>query len=481
MELRQQWEIEASVAFVTNGGYRTVVLQFPDDLLGDSAAVAEAFTSECEDGTHPVEVFVLADSAYDSLSTDEVAANHVKADCVIHYGPASMAPACHLPTFFVFPAENCSPSECSEYVSRNLPEWIDGESTAAVLFLDQALQHYRQHIASNLGNAQSSTPLIVAETVPRTVQPRANECGKQSACTTATDHPEANKQTGHSFAGMRWSLPDETLMCDCVCVWIGDENSQTLFQLSLRFSTSKWVLVDPAKLTSQIGLPIRTTQLLRRRYYLVEKARSAQIVGILVSTLAVGGFLAVTKRLKQLAGFAGKKTYMVVIGKPTPAKLANFPEVEVFVMVSDPTSMILDSKEFMAPIITPYEAQMAFSGGTVNPGEYRYAMTDQDHQLQMPASEEPHFSLVDGSLQVLAQDPLQTAAASALAVRNENNTIAKVEGVAIRSAADYFVSKRNFKGMDADVGSDVEVGEVSVGRKGRAAGYVDEPVHQDKT
>lgn len=29
------------------------------------------------------QVFVLADSAYDSLSIDEVAASHVKADCVV--------------------------------------------------------------------------------------------------------------------------------------------------------------------------------------------------------------------------------------------------------------------------------------------------------------------------------------------------------------------------------------------------------------
>jgi diphthamide biosynthesis protein 2 len=30
---------------------------------------------------------------------------------------------------------------------------------------------------------------------------------------------------------------------------------------------------------------------------------------------------------------AGKKTYTVLMGKPVPAKLANFPEVEVWVQV----------------------------------------------------------------------------------------------------------------------------------------------------
>lgn len=32
------------------------------------------------------------------------------------------------------------------------------------------------------------------------------------------------------------------------------------------------------------------------------------------------------------------------MGKPNPAKLANFPEVEVFVLVADPDGLILDSK-----------------------------------------------------------------------------------------------------------------------------------------
>ncbi len=60
----------------------------------------------------------------------------------------------------------------------------------------------------------------------------------------------------------------------------------------------------------------------------------------------------------------------MLMGKPNPAKLANFPEVEVFVMVADPQGMILDSKEYYAPIITPYEAYMAFSGDLEWNGDY---------------------------------------------------------------------------------------------------------------
>ena len=136
------------------------------------------------------------------------------------------------------------------------------------------------------------------------------------------------------------------------------------------------------------GMPGAIGKVLRRRYFLVEKARNASIVGILVGTLGVAGYLDVVDRVRELAkrcapcpgrtcrlspsyacqhvlsarqgcpreldcfeidqylamhlswlqtnGIAlraGKKTYTVLMGKPAPAKLANFPEVEVWVQV----------------------------------------------------------------------------------------------------------------------------------------------------
>ena len=39
-------------------------------------------------------------------------------------------------------------------------------------------------------------------------------------------------------------------------------------------------------------------------------------------------------------------------------------------MVADPQGMILNSKEYYAPIITPFEAHLAFAGGAEWTGEY---------------------------------------------------------------------------------------------------------------
>lgn len=47
----------------------------------------------------------------------------------------------------------------------------------------------------------------------------------------------------------------------------------------------------------------------------------------------------------------------------TPAKLANFPEVDCFVVVACPENTLYDSKEYFRPIVTPYELAVALDYG----------------------------------------------------------------------------------------------------------------------
>lgn len=48
-----------------------------------------------------------------------------------------------------------------------------------------------------------------------------------------------------------------------------------------------------------------------------------------MGTLGVAGYLGAVEQLCNAAEAAGKKTYTLLMGKPSPAKLANFPEIEV--------------------------------------------------------------------------------------------------------------------------------------------------------
>ena len=76
--------------------------QFPDDLLKDSTKVVAALNQQLRslreiDVTGSVDVtdvglYVMADTTYGSCCVDEVAALHINADCVIHYGQTCFSP-----------------------------------------------------------------------------------------------------------------------------------------------------------------------------------------------------------------------------------------------------------------------------------------------------------------------------------------------------------------------------------------------------
>ena len=103
---------------------------------------------------------------------------------------------------------------------------------------------------------------------------------------------------------------------------------------------------------------------------MIEKAKDAQIVGILVGTLGVADYLSVIDQLKDVVKKAGKKTYTFVVGKLNVAKLANFMEVDVYVLVACPENTLIDSGEFYHPVVTPYEMEMACNPARQWTGEY---------------------------------------------------------------------------------------------------------------
>jgi diphthamide biosynthesis protein 2 len=105
--------------------------------------------------------------------------------------------------------------------------------------------------------------------------------------------------------GLVWQLPNSSSSSSssqpALMVWLGPFNSPALTHLQLTYSTSPWLLLDPASCTAEQGLLPDLQRLLKRRYYLVERARAASMVGLLVGTLGAAGYLEALSRVRQLA------------------------------------------------------------------------------------------------------------------------------------------------------------------------------------
>ena len=126
----------------------------------------------------------------------------------------------------------------------------------------------------------------------------------------------------------------------------------------LHLASDSFFSYSPSKKTLQKDT-MNVNRFLMKRFHYIERAKDAQIVGLLVGTLGVADYIDVLDRMRKLAKDAGKKTYTFVVGKINVPKLANFLEIDIYVLVACPENSLLDSSEFYRPVITPFELEMA--------------------------------------------------------------------------------------------------------------------------
>lgn len=224
---------------------------------------------------------------------------------------------------------------------------------------------------------------------------------------------------------------------------------------------------------------LNVNRALMRRLYLVERARDARVVGILVGTLGVAGYLAVLQHLRELLRRAGKRSYTLAVGKPNPAKLANFLEVDIFVLVACAQNSLLDSSDFYRPVVTPYELELACNPAREWTGNY---LTDFRDLLPgacahvelppaVPAAEViPDISLITGEMRAaqLCDPPApQLPPGTALACRDQTRALMEI------SPAASFLESRSWRGLEQQLGQ-TPVSKAVQGRRGIAIAYEDE-------
>ena len=109
-----------------------------------------------------LQLYLLADTTYSSCAVDEVAAEHMDADCIIHYGHAALGPVRHTPTFFVLPRTEATPEHIVAQVQQ-LEGEVDGEDSSSgaqlLVLLDQAYMHVRQDLCAAV-EVRNNTKLV---------------------------------------------------------------------------------------------------------------------------------------------------------------------------------------------------------------------------------------------------------------------------------------------------------------------------------
>lgn len=514
------YEIERTLAEIRQSRWKRIALQFPDDMLPDAPRVFQLVTrrlqepansgddGECNVTRAPNDMsetttltektahftlddnqsqddfqrkfYILGDTSYGSCCVDEVAAEHVDADAVVHYGRACLSPTSRLPVIYVFTHRNL-PIDPLVQAFKN----TYSDLTAKIIIAaDVTYSDHVQEVHDRLVQ-EGYTNLFAAQIVHNPASGIPNRTVPDSV----TENPDTLSE---------WAL-----------FHISDPPTALLLTLSSKVATIHIYPTNEADPQRELNtLQASTTATLRRRYGMLVSLSTAPIFGILVNTLSVKNYLHIVDHVRKMIAAAGKKSYLFVVGKLNAAKVANFSEIDGWIVIGCWESSLVDSKDFWKPVITPFELELALQSDDTRiwTGAWRgdfQTVLDAASQTAMPKfdaeadgkvdggdnsepeSAPPEFNFRTGQF-VTTSRPMQSSSQSA---RGGTSTAAlakrapgdlAVVGNTVSPGAEFLRSQRTWRGLGSDFeikyeeedGRDERGGSAVVeGRRGIAKGY----------
>jgi len=524
------YEIERTVKEIKEGRWKRIALQFPDHMLADAPRVYERLarglkaarktqngveeriieqpretateedinaklnnTTISEEKEIEERLFILGDTSYGACCVDEVAAEHVDADVVVHYGRSCLSPPSRLPVIYVFTERSLD----LEPLITSFQDTYPDKESKVVLMADIPYSH---HIPA--------------------LHTRLTEAGYTHVHTTSILHDPSSPLPNRC-------IPPEvsSSLRDYALFHISDPPTSLLLTLSSRVAS---IHIYPTNTPSPTASSAdRSTSIsLRRRYALLTSLSTVPIFGILINTLSVKNYMHILSHVQRQITAAGKKYYTFVVGKVNAAKVANFSEVGGWVVIGCWESSLIESTEFWRPMVTPWELGIALQGdgervwtgawdadfqSVLKAGEKRDGKSEGeasngvgsqgvkgdevgDGDEEFDSDEEsapPEFDLRTGRY-VSHSRPMrapkeptrihiqngEVAPSSTALTKRANGDIAAVGGVA-SPGAEYLRSKRTWQGLGHDYREEEEEGRVDgraakmeEGRSGIARGYV---------
>ncbi|XP_077085359.1 2-(3-amino-3-carboxypropyl)histidine synthase subunit 2 [Siphateles boraxobius] len=458
--LMQLYQIAETCDFVTSNQFTKVALQFPDELLPDAVRVSAEIEHETKAKT-----YILGDTSYGSCCVDDVAAEHVRADCIVHYGPSCLSPCRRLPLLHVFGKRPIDVQQCVAAFKELYP---DRQSHVIILY-DVTYSHAIGDLRTLLCDIYPNAAVSLLKT--------DYSCGAELI--QNSDHLNSQDDRLIFKFGRQFGVKKGQSVDDYSMFYIGQEGL-TLTNFMMTWNHCAFSSFNPETCTGRVE-SVKINKALMKRYYAIERAKDASVVGILVGTLGVANYLTIIEQLKDIIHKAGKKSYMFAMGKINVPKLANFLEVDVYVLVACPENSLLDSSEFYRPVVTPFEMELACNKQREWTGEYitdfRDLLPGGSSHVVFPEpnesvieEENTDVSLITGALRACSttsSEIINGTESSSLVPRNQTFTVANT------NTAASFLAGRSWQGLEPELGQTPVLKAVE-GRRGIAIAYEEE-------
>lgn len=442
-----------------------VALQFPDHLLSDAPDVCWAMEEALRqlNSSKPSLVFVLGDTTFGSCCPDEVAALHLTAHVLVHYGHACLSPAQQLPVLYSFGITDMDVDAC---VATVLEEAKEKQVRKIILLYEVRYHHAMEKVQEQL--IERGNVMVLKGQIP------------QPCCFADGSRERQGEVLVPDYilvGGLQ--VPATVDLSTYTLVFIVDaaSSSRQYVNTMLRFitlpngPTSFWSY-SPKDQSMETSLPSGLQRKLQRRFFLTQKARDASCFGILVGTLSQQNFTSVVSSLRQVIQDAGKASYTFAVGKINAAKLANFAEIDCYVLVAcGENSLLDDERDLHVPVITPLELHIAL-GNT----EWGVYSLDYNDFLGLYMSQDGTSTINNDEADADADAPYFSLATGTYMDTKTHGEIdlkalpGKGQIIVHQSKAAEFLKQREFQGLDVALG-ETQVHAAKSGDSGIASNY----------
>lgn len=483
------FEVAKCCQWIRAEDVKRVGLQFPDYLLHAAPLVAELI----KEGVGQ-EVFILGDTSFGECCVDEVAAQHLNADAVIHFGHTCLTPAQKLPVLYIYTQRDLDVPQFIQSIRGKFEDCADLVILYDVEYTHSLknfeLSNWRGNIcighpsppkdkSSNVPASSSNDRLPDLDTLTLNPQSTSSTSSELSANPALNSEEESstnaalnsNQSAGIRKFGRRFNVDNWEQLADHKVIYVSSgEDNVKLMNFMFSFSGNElYVHGDGALTPGNLSI----SKLLMKRYFLIEKTKDAERIGILIGTLGTANYSDIIQRLRDRIREAGKRCYTFLVGKPNAAKLANFPEIDVFVLVACPETSFPDTSDFFQPVITPYELDLACNSNREWGGQYftdfRDLLPGAPGYIEPSAPDPesaPDVSLISGRVRGGGEGRVDDEGGE-LAVINDRTV-----GLLHAGGGGEFLASRSWSGLEQELGG-TEVKPTVQGQIGIAAGYKD--------
>jgi diphthamide biosynthesis protein 2 len=473
-DLESVYDLQRCVNWLNEVKVSKVCLQFPDENLVDSVAVSRWLNEHTNSS-----FYILGDTSYGSCCCDIVAADHIPADALIHFGPACLSHSTvknlqlTIPVLYVFPKPN-------DLDFNNIVNNINEaclESKYLLIISSCECSHIQSKICAAL--EEKSPGRIVVNSKLLTGEYSENASASSRGLCSA--HCKLNKKETHQMLclGRGFCLPDGVGIECFDTVYIGEENVFLHCLLTSLVATSRSLKYFSPEGNS-FGLKLDVERMRRRQRYLVQQIREATRIGLVLASPGDPSLLLAVKHIRHLITSRNPppRLYSLAIGKPNPAKLSNFPEMDVFVLLAcahhpllAPATSQQLGKDYYKPIVGMSEVELAYNAGRSTAGIDFHSLLPGgcEYQDQVPSEDQiSNISLLTGRALNIG--------ASSTCEEQQGTVSERIHGQLIEPASAGLLG-RTWQGLDPALGQHTPV-LATQGRSGIAAHYESEPANK---